>query len=94
MPAAFESDVEMSDPARGLILMRTIKMNQPLRYRGYHLYQSSYVPGQVETTILSVRNDPGTPFVYAGFLIVIGGVITMFIFRAPKARQEAQREDS
>lgn len=93
MPAAFESDVEMSDPSRGLILMRTIKMNQPLRYRGYHLYQSSYVPGEVETTILSVRNDPGTPFVYAGFLIVIGGVVTMFIFRAPKERETTRRRN-
>jgi len=81
MAAGFESDVELSDPQRGLILMRKISMNTPLRYRGFHLYQSSYVPGPTETTVLSVRNDPGTWLVYTGFLIVIGGVMTMFLSR-------------
>lgn len=83
MAAGFESDVQLTDSQRGLFLMRTIKMNEPLRYRGYSLFQSSYIPGAVETTILSVRNDPGTPLVYAGFLIVIGGMVTMFMGRLP-----------
>jgi cytochrome c biogenesis protein ResB len=62
--------------------MRKISMNNPLKYRGYSLFQSSYVPGDPETTILSVRNDPGTPLVYAGFLIVIAGVVSLFVLRA------------
>jgi len=82
MAAGFESDVELSDPRRGVILMRKISMNNPLRYRGFSFFQSSYVPGAQETTILSVRNDPGTPFVYAGFLVVIAGVVSMFVLRA------------
>jgi cytochrome c biogenesis protein ResB len=90
MAASFECDVQLSDPQRGLILMRKISMNNPLRYRGYSLYQSSFIPGEVETTVLSVRNDPGTPFVYAGFLIVIAGVVFMFVLRSrafePKRR--------
>jgi len=72
--------------------MRTIRMNHPLRYRGFSLYQSSYIPGPpstlagagegpTETTVLSVRNDPGTPFVYAGFIIVLLGVVSMFVLR-------------
>ncbi|MBI3324580.1 MAG: cytochrome c biogenesis protein ResB, partial [Candidatus Omnitrophica bacterium] len=81
MAAGFESDVQLTDPQRGVILMRKISMNNPLKYRGYSVFQSSYVPGAVETTVLSVRNDPGTPFVYAGFLIVILGVAAMFILR-------------
>jgi cytochrome c biogenesis protein ResB len=82
MAAGFESDVEVADAQRGLILVRKISMNNPLRYRGYSLFQSSYVPGPVETTILSARNDPGTPAVYAGFLIVIAGVVWMFVSRS------------
>jgi hypothetical protein len=82
MAAGFESDVEVTDPQRGLILMRKISMNNPLRYRGFSFFQSSYVPGSPEVTILSVRSDPGTPLVYAGFLTVIVGVIAMFILRA------------
>jgi hypothetical protein len=85
MAAEFESDVQLTDPQRGLILMRTISMNNPLRYRGYSFFQSSFIEGAPETTILSVRNDPGTPFVYAGFLIVIGGVVAMFILRRKAA---------
>ena len=85
MAAAFESDVQLTDAQRGVILMRKISMNEPLRYRGYSFFQSSYVPGPTETTILSVRNDPGTPLVYAGFLIVIGGVVAMFVLRSPEA---------
>jgi cytochrome c biogenesis protein ResB len=62
--------------------MRKISMNNPLKYRGYSLFQSSYIPGPTDTTVLSVRNDPGTPLVYTGFLIVILGVASMFILRA------------
>ena len=86
MAAGFESDVQLTDSKRGVILMRKISMNNPLRYRGYSFFQSSYIPGLPETTILSVRNDPGTPFVYAGFIIVILGVVSMFILRSRAAR--------
>ncbi len=85
MAAAFESDVELSDPERGLTFKKKISMNNPLKYRGFSLFQSSYVPGPVETTVLSVRNDPGTPLVYTGFLIVLAGVITLFTSRARAA---------
>ncbi|MBI3009880.1 MAG: cytochrome c biogenesis protein ResB [Candidatus Omnitrophica bacterium] len=81
MAAGFESDVELTDPQRGLILMRKISMNNPLRYRGFSFYQSSFIPGTPETTVLAVRSDPGTPLVYAGFLIVIGGVVSLFWLR-------------
>ncbi|MBI3333056.1 MAG: cytochrome c biogenesis protein CcsA [Candidatus Omnitrophica bacterium] len=86
MAAGFESDLELTDPSRGLTLKRTIRMNSPLKYRGYTFYQSSYIPGPFdpaqgrpsETTVLSVRNDPGTPLVYEGFLIIVAGVVLMF----------------
>lgn len=81
MAAKFESDVEMTDPERGIHVKKRISMNNPLKHRGYSLFQSSYVQGPVETTILSVRNDPGVPLVYAGFLIVMAGVISLFTTR-------------
>ncbi len=91
MAASFESDVELTDAKRGLVLIRTIRMNSPLRYRGFSFYQSSYLEGPTETTVLSVRNDPGTPFVYAGFLTVILGVILMFASRRPSERPADER---
>lgn len=81
MTAAFESDVELRDPGRGVQIARKISMNNPLKYRGYSLFQSSFLLEPVETTVLSVRNDPGTPFVYTGFLIVIAGIVGLFTSR-------------
>lgn len=81
MPAAFESDVQITDSSRGITLRRTIRMNSPLKYRGFSLFQSSYIQDPVETTVLSVRSDPGTPLVYAGFLVVVAGVVAMFLRR-------------
>lgn len=82
MAAGFESDVELTDPQRGLVLLRKISMNNPLRYRGFSFYQASYISGPTETTVLAARSDPGTPLVYAGFLIVMAGVTSMFILRS------------
>ena len=89
MAAGFESDVELTDPKRGVMLMRKISMNNPLKYRGFAFYQSSYIEGPAETTVLSVRSDPGTPFVYAGFIIVILGVIAMFVLRSTSPSSQA-----
>lgn len=89
MAWGFEADVQLTDPQRGVILMRKISMNNPLKYRGYSFFQSSFIPGDPETTVLSVRNDPGTPLVYTGFLIVILGVVSMFILRAKTASGQA-----
>ncbi|MBI4342629.1 MAG: cytochrome c biogenesis protein ResB [Candidatus Omnitrophica bacterium] len=91
MASGFEADVELTDPWRGLMLMRKISMNNPLRYRGYSFFQSSYIPGSPETTVLSVRNDPGTPVVYAGFLIVIAGVVGLFVRPRPARASTAPR---
>ena len=81
MAAGFEADVELRDPERGVTLARTISMNNPLKYQGYTFFQASFIPGPTETTVLAVRNDPGTPLVYTGFLIVVGGVVAMFTRR-------------
>ena len=79
MAAAFESDVEVTDAQTGRVFPVAIRMNMPLKYRGYSLFQSSFIPGEPETTVLSVRNDPGTPLVYTGFLIILSGVILLFM---------------
>ncbi len=88
MAAAFEADVELTDPRRGVTLKRKISMNNPLKYGGYTFFQASYIPGTPQTTVLAVRKDPGTPFVYTGFIIVIAGVVGMFIRQARKQRAQ------
>ncbi len=78
IPQAFESDVVLHDDARGVTLARTVAMNRPLTYHGFKLFQASYVEEPQVMTVLAVRKDPGTPLVYAGFLIVVLGILTMF----------------
>lgn len=80
-PAAFESDVELIDPDRDVRRVHTIRMNHPLKYRGYSLFQASYLLEPVETTVLSVRKDPGIPFAYGGCLVVLAGIVGMFVLR-------------
>ncbi len=89
MAAGFESDVRLTDPRRGLTLTRKISMNNPLRYWGLTFYQASYIPGSPETTVLAVRSDPGTPFVYLGFVVVVLGIVSLFVLHATSGRSRA-----
>ncbi len=84
MPAGFESEVELHDEERGVTLKQLIWMNEPLKYRGYSLFQSSYLEDPVEATVLSVRKDPGVPLVYIGFLTIVAGLVVMFYFKPRK----------
>ena len=59
---------------------KTIEVNDPLHYGGYHFYQSSY--GQDKRgrwyTVLSVTSDSGLSLVYIGFALLAGGMFWMF----------------
>lgn len=45
MPSNFKSVVEVTDPATGKKFDRTIEVNEPLRYKGVTVYQSSFDDG-------------------------------------------------
>lgn len=59
------------------IKQRTIvQMNEPLRYKGYTLYQSSYLQeGEKETTVLSVVHNRGRMFPYISSIIICIGIV-------------------
>ena len=63
----------------------TISMNEPLRYKGYTLYQSSFeqTPDQ-EITILSVVKNQGRLFPYIGTFIIALGLIMHLILMINK----------
>ncbi len=44
-PKLFASQVEIRDPANGVVLPATIKVNEPLIYRGVAMYQSDFSDG-------------------------------------------------
>jgi len=88
VPSAFESDVEIDDAGKGIRLSKTLSMNHPFTYRGYTMFQGSFVEGPVETTVLAVRKDPGTPVVYTGFITVVVGVLLLFYLRTNGSHRE------
>lgn len=45
MPSSFKSEVEVTDPETGASFSQTIEVNEPLRYKGVTVYQSSFDDG-------------------------------------------------
>src|SRR3546814_633930 len=45
MPSRFASEVEVTDPDTGKTFESTIEVNEPLRYKGVTVYQSSFADG-------------------------------------------------
>jgi hypothetical protein len=52
-----------------------IAVNKPLRMDGYTLYQTSYDPADATYSLLTVTRDRGLWVVYAGFVLLLTGVL-------------------
>jgi len=76
---SYQSQVEVIDGA--LKWNALIEMNQPLRYRGYTLYQSSFIENDGKLfTVLAVVKNSGALFPYLAVLtLCIGLVIHLII---------------
>jgi hypothetical protein len=83
MPSTYESRVTILDEVFGIEEPYRIYMNHILKYRGYRFYQTSYDEDE-KGSILSVSRDPGTPVTYAGYAILIIGLIVNLFH--PKSR--------
>ena len=73
----FKSTVTVTKQGRP-ILKKTIEVNKPLHYGGYHFYQSGFDMENQRYTILSVVSDSGLNIVYCGYWLIIAGVFTKF----------------
>ncbi|SHI08778.1 cytochrome c biogenesis protein [Pollutimonas bauzanensis] len=63
MPSSFKSEVEVTDPQTGKSFSQTIEVNEPLRYKGVTVYQSSFDDGGsklqlVGYPLVGARNQP------------------------------------
>lgn len=54
---------------------KTIEVNHPLHYKGYHFYQDSYDSENGQYTILAVTSDSGLYAVYAGYILLCIGIV-------------------
>ncbi len=71
------SRVEIREGGK-VVTTADIRVNQPLHYAGWNLYQYSYHPDRPGTTVLEVSRDPGLWVVYAGFTLLALGVCFIF----------------
>ncbi|MCK4591649.1 MAG: cytochrome c biogenesis protein ResB [Candidatus Latescibacteria bacterium] len=70
----YKSKLKVID--RGQIAaVKTVEVNDPLRYGGYTFYQHGYDDNNSRYTVLQVVKDPGVPSVYAGFILLMVGLI-------------------
>ena len=91
MAKSFESDVVVTAPDKEFD--RLISMNNPLKVRGYKIFQSSFQRGERETSIFSVARDPGVPVVYTGCLILVLGLILIFFLKPYLVRASGSRRN-
>ncbi len=83
----FESDLIIKDG--DVEWPVTIRMNEPLRYKGYSFYQSSFdqINGQ-EITVLNVVKNSGQIFPYISTLIIFVGLLLHLIIRLSTQRKQ------
>ncbi len=78
--ASYESKVVLEDPAEKLVMEKTISMNQPLSYRGYKIFQSSFFqdPHEGEGSIFTVAKNPGIGLIYNSSTLIFLGAFFQF----------------
>lgn len=80
MARAYQSDVTVIDGDNSWPVL--IEMNEPLRYRGYTFYQSSFdITGDKPYTVLTVVENKGRIFPYISTLIIALGLILHLVIR-------------
>jgi len=75
------SDVTVINDGKNAV-SKTIEVNHPLQYGGYHFYQYSYDSEAGEYTVLSVTSDSGLYIVYGGYWMLGLGVLWQFWFKS------------
>lgn len=69
---------------------RALAVNSPLKLKGYTFYQSGYNPDDLSGTFLQIVRDPGVPLVYGGFVLLVGGLFTVFYLNPWLTAREAK----
>ena len=87
--ASFSSRVSVED-GKERQPARVISMNEPLEWKGFTFYQSSYEEGFPRPTVsvFSVNQDPGRWLKYLGSLLLVLGII-WFYFNRMRQRRKA-----
>ena len=76
-PSEYLSYVSISDLVDGKRFEKIITMNDPLSYKGYKIFQTSYY-GDETGSILSLNKDPGKIPTYIGYALLSLGLFLSF----------------
>jgi len=74
----FVSRLEIVEDGR-TVARPAVSVNSPFAWKGWRLFQSGYDEERRDVSIIQVSRDPGTPVVYAGFLVLSLGLAWSFI---------------
>ncbi|MDR4509361.1 MAG: cytochrome c biogenesis protein ResB [Candidatus Brocadiaceae bacterium] len=74
------------------VVEKSIKVNDPLKYEGYSIYQSSYDPEAGNYTGLQISTDPGIPVVFTGFGALCVGVVFIFYIKPFLRKKKKENE--
>ncbi len=78
-PKNFESFVQLRDPEQNVDVPLSTSMNNPIRYAGETIYQSSYDPNNLKTTVLQVVSNAGWMIPYVACMIIAAGMLVHFL---------------
>lgn len=83
-PKSYESLATVNPDKPAEKFQTKIFMNNPLQYKGYTVFQSSYQEGkngEPDVSVFMVGKDPGTPVKYLGSFMMVCGIALMFWFK-------------
>lgn len=81
-PKRFASEVLMYGQS-GVKMDTVVEVNKPVEIEGWKVYQLSYDEEKgrwSDVSVFELVTDPWLPWVYAGIIMMIAGVVFMFIF--------------
>ncbi len=91
IPKAFISHVEILEKGK-VIREQAIRVNHPLRYKGYSFYQSSYDSIEEKWSGLEVVQDPGTAVVFLSIVMIMLGMTQNIYFHPSRIKNRKLEE--
>lgn len=76
----FRSNISITDKGQ-VVLTKDVKVNAPVKYKGYTFYQMRYDPDRPDWTALEVVRDPGALVVFLGFVLLNAGIMFNFYLK-------------
>lgn len=79
---SYQSYIEIRDGISKI--PQLIEMNEPVRYKGYTLFQSSFIEGANDATVLAVVKNKGRLFPYIASILMCVGLLIHLFMRLPR----------